>query len=141
MLTNMVQFLTNFDRQTVYTCGKGNFTFEGLFPEVISIIVTIIKIGVPILLIILGMIDLGKAVMAQKEDEIKKGQGLFIKRLIAAILVFLVVFAVQIVVRFIAKGDKQSIMSCIHCFVNGEATSETANPNNPSKGCWTVPQE
>ena len=27
------------------------------------------------------MIDLGKAIMAQKEDEIKKGQALFVKRL------------------------------------------------------------
>ena len=133
MLTNFAQFL--FTRDFTYTCGKGNFTFEGLFPQVISTIVTVIKIGVPILLIILGMIDLGKAVMAQKEDEIKKGQGLFVKRLIGAILVFLVVFIVQIVVRFIAdKKENDSVTSCISCFVNGESVDSTEKPANAHKG-------
>ena len=51
MLANMTQLL--FNRDYTYTCGGGNFEFEGLFPQVISTIVTIIKIGVPILLIIL----------------------------------------------------------------------------------------
>ncbi len=133
MLTNLANVL--FERSEVYTCGDGNFTFEGLFPQVISIIVTVIKIGVPILLVILGMLDLGKAVMAQKEDEIKKGQSLFIKRLIAAILVFLVVFIVQIAVRFIAKDEKSNISSCVNCFINGKYVDEYAKPAiNP--GCW-----
>ncbi len=133
MLTNLANVL--FETSEVYTCGTGEFTFEGLFPQVISVIVTVIKIGVPILLVILGMLDLGKAVMAQKEDEIKKGQSLFIKRLIAAILVFLVVFVVQIAVRFIAKDDKAKISSCVSCFINGNYTDEYAKPAvNP--GCW-----
>ena len=36
-------------------------------------IIPLIQIGIPIILIILGMLDLGKAVIASKEDEIKKG--------------------------------------------------------------------
>lgn len=35
-------------------------------------VVNAVMIGIPILLIIFGMIDLGKAVIASKEDEIKK---------------------------------------------------------------------
>ena len=35
-------------------------------------VIPIIQIGIPILLIIFGMLDLGKAVVAGKEDEIKK---------------------------------------------------------------------
>lgn len=130
MLTN---FLASFKTDAIYTCGTGDFTFEGLFPQVISIVVTIIKIGVPVLLVILGMIDLGKSVMAQKEDEIKKSQGLFIKRLIAAVLVFLVVFIVQIAVRFIAKGDSANIKGCIDCFVNGEIVNKSGE-----SGCWVT---
>ncbi len=130
-LVNALSFATS----KTYTCGTGEFTFEGLFPQVVSIVVTVIKIGIPVLLIILGMIDLGKSVMAQKEDEIKKAQGLFIKRLIAAILVFLVVFIVQIVVRFIAKDDSKNVMSCINCFINGETGN---NSSEKAKGCWLV---
>ena len=102
----------------------------------VTVGIRIIQIVVPILLIVWGMLDLGKAVMAQKEDEIKKGQGLFIKRLIAAILVFLVVFIVQIAVRFIASDDKQSIMSCVQCFINGKSVDQDTDPGNAKLGCW-----
>ena len=133
MLANLVNVL-KFETGATYTCGEGNFIFEGLFPSVVSTIVTVIKIGIPILLIILGMLDLGKAVMAQKEDEIKKGQSLFIKRLIAAILVFLVVFVVQIFVRFIAgKDDNKDVTSCINCFINGKVVENSSEKIN---GCY-----
>lgn len=78
-------------------------------PQISSIIANVIRliqIAVPIILVIMGMLDLGKAVVAQKEDEIKKGQQTFLKRLIAAALVFLVVFIAQFVVQFI--GDETS---------------------------------
>jgi len=133
MLENMTNVLANFVNDQTYTCGGEDFTFEGIFPQVVSVVVTVIKIGIPILLIILGMIDLGKAVMAQKEDEIKKGQALFVKRLIGAILVFLVVFIVQIIVRFIASGDNSNISSCINCFINGKVVNDRTEKTN---GCW-----
>lgn len=52
-------------------------------------ILLIAQIVIPILLIIWGTIDLGKAVVASKEDDIKKAQATLIKRVITAILVFL----------------------------------------------------
>jgi len=119
MLTNIL-----FEYGTTYTCGNIGIEFEGIFPFIVSTIVTVIKIGVPVLLIILGMFDLGKAITAQKDDEIKKGQQTFFKRLIAAAIVFLVIFIVQIVVRFIAKDDSSNISSCIDCFINGNIISE-----------------
>ena len=48
-------------------------------------IIPLIQIGIPIILILLGMFDLGKAVMASKEDEIKSAQKLLIKRCIYAV--------------------------------------------------------
>lgn len=106
-----------------YSCGNLGFTFSGTFPYLASTVVTIIKIVVPILLIIFGMLDLGKAVVASKEDEIKKGQNLFIKRVIAALIVFFVIQIVQILVRFASNND-MDVTNCMNCFVNGEA-SET----------------
>ena len=66
----------------------GSFTVPGQIAGLISTIVTLIKIAVPIILIILGMLDMGKAVASQKEDEIKKGQKTLISRCIAAAIVF-----------------------------------------------------
>lgn len=103
-----------------YTCGGTNLIFSGTFPYIVSTVVLLIKIVVPILLIIFGMLDLGKAVVASKEDEIKKGQQLFIKRIISAVIVFFVIQIVQIVIRFVS-GNDASVANCFNCFVNGES--------------------
>ena len=120
MLDYAQLLIAGFNDKEYYACGGMEDGLPGVVFGVVHLIILIIKIGVPILLIIIGMIDLGKAVVAQKEEEIKKGQSLFIKKLIAAILVFLVVFIVQFVVKFIAPDDQQSVTKCIDCFVNGK---------------------
>lgn len=105
-----------------YTCGSTGLNFQGTFPYIVSTIVLIIKIAVPILLIIFGMLDLGKAVVASKEDEIKKGQQLLIKRAITAVLVFFVIQIVQIIIRFVS-GNNASVINCFNCFINGDSST------------------
>ena len=69
-------------------------------------VIPLIQIGIPILLILLGMLDLGKAVVASKEDEIKAAQKLLIKRAIYAIAIFFVVLIVQTVFGLLSStGD------------------------------------
>ena len=102
-----------------YTCGSMDLIFSGAFPYIVSAIVLLIKIAVPVLLIIFGMLDLGKAVVAAKEDEIKKGQQTFIKRLITAVIIFFVIQLVQIIVRFVSSND-ENIVGCFNCFINGQ---------------------
>lgn len=60
-------------------------------------IIPLIQVGIPIILIVLGMLDLGKAVVASKEDEIKSAQKLLIKRAIYAVAIFFVVLIVNLV--------------------------------------------
>lgn len=70
-------------------------------------IIPLIQIGIPIILILLGMLDLGKAVVASKEDEIKAAQKLLIKRAIYALAIFFVVLIVQLVFGLLSStGDK-----------------------------------
>ena len=84
---------------------------------IIYLIVRLIQVVVPILLIVWGMLDLGKAVMAQKEDEIKKGQQTFIKRLIAAAIVFFVVSIVTLLIGLVGGNDGQGIMGCVNSII------------------------
>ena len=49
-----------------------------------------IKYILPVLVIVLGILDFIKAIASDKDDEMKKAQGRFIKRLIAAALAFLI---------------------------------------------------
>lgn len=111
-------YLANIDLEGLYTCGNLGFDFSGTFPYLVHTAIVIIKIVVPILLIIFGMLDLGKSVMASKEDEIKKGQQTFIKRVIAAVIVFFVIQIVQLIVGFISNKDA-NVVNCFNCFVNG----------------------
>ena len=108
-----MMFLAKASMDLDYTCGSGGLVFSGTFPKVISTIVLIIKIVVPILLIVFGMLDLGKAVMASKEDEIKKGQQTFIKRIVAAVIVFFVIQLTQTIIRFVSGKDAPSVVNAL----------------------------
>lgn len=83
-------------------------------------VIVVIKIAVPIILVIFGMLDLAKGVMAGKEDEIKKGQQVFIKRIIAAVFVFLVITIVQLVMGVVSSDDN-SFWNCADQILNGTA--------------------
>ena len=96
---------------------------ENLEPvmRLVGYIVHAIWIGIPILLIVFGMIDLGKAVIASKEDEVKKATKAFGKRFLYAVGVFAVVWIVTTVFSLVADlGIKD---------VDDAATSSW-------QGCW-----
>ena len=84
-----------------------------------------------IIIIIFGMLDFLKGVIAQKEDEIKKGQQTFIRRLVIGALVFLVFIFVEFIIGFVApKDENQNMWNCIDCFINGNCTQSIDNQEN-----------
>ncbi len=68
----------------------------------------LIKILVPIALLIFGVIDLAKAVIASDEKEIKGAQSKLTKRAIAAAAVFFAVTIVNVIMGLVAKGTEDS---------------------------------
>lgn len=97
-----------------------------IFPKIIVMVINTIKIVVPIILIIFGMIDLAKAVMSNDEKEMKGAQSKLLKRVIYAVAIFLVVAIIQLVFGALAASsegtddaiDSSTIQGCISCFVN-----------------------
>ena len=89
----------------------------GLLP-LVKVIVAVIKlfmIVIPIALIVYGTIDLGKAVIASDEKEVKAAQSRLIKRFIYAALVFFVPMLVGVAMNLVAaggEGDTDSWSSC-----------------------------
>ena len=69
------------------TCDE---LFDSELKKLINDILKYPRYLVPALVIVYGTLDFFKAVIASKEDEMKKAQKTFIKRVIMAILVFLV---------------------------------------------------
>ena len=86
--------------------------------RLVGIVVKGIQIGVPIILIVIGMIDFTKAVTAKDEGEIKKAQNALIKKAIAAALVFFVFAIVQLLVNLITDPEESNtIGACMSKFL------------------------
>ncbi|MEG1495167.1 MAG: hypothetical protein RR406_02590 [Bacilli bacterium] len=88
--------------QILATCDPNLLTIikfirQGIFP--------IIQIGIPIILIIMGSIDLGKAVLSSDDKEIKAATGKLIKRAIAAVAVFFVTTIVSLLFGMFKSTD------------------------------------
>lgn len=71
----------------------------------IANIVRWIKYIIPVAVIVLGILDFIKAVGADKDDEMKKAQGRFVKRLIAAALIFIIPFIIEFVLDKMGFGE------------------------------------
>ena len=79
-------------------------------------VIPVIQLGIPIILIIIGMIDLGKAVIASKEDEIKTAQKLLIKRAIYAVAIFFVVLIVTAVFNLVGSSSGANTATWSQCW-------------------------
>lgn len=85
--------------------------------KIVGYLVNGLKIIIPLIIIVMGSIDLGKAVVAESEDDIKKGTQLLIKRLIAGIIIFFIPTIVMIVLKMVSKYSStvSSNSTCIEC--------------------------
>lgn len=86
--------------------------------QVVGYIFMVAKIVIPILLIIWGMLDLGKAVVAAKDDEIKKATKSLAFRAVAAVIIFFIPTLINVVVGLISdfanvKDDWDVCRKCI----------------------------
>lgn len=89
--------------------------------EISNTVINVLQIAVPVILIIMGSVDFVKAISSQKEDEIKKAQGVFVKRLIMGALVFFIVVIVKLLISVIG-GNSDGLWSCVECFVNNASS-------------------
>ncbi len=76
---------------------------KGIFP--------IIQIGIPILLIILGTLDLAKAVISSDDKEVKAATGRLTKRMIYAAVIFFMTTIVALVMNIVAAGGSEGAAS------------------------------
>lgn len=88
--------------------------------QIVGIVLLVFKIVIPILLIVWGMLDLGKAVVAAKDDEIKKAVKSLAFRAVAGILVFFIPTLVSVIIGMVsnfadsgAQDDYNICRSCI----------------------------
>jgi len=68
----------------------------------------------------MGSIDFFKGITANKEDEIKKGQQTFIKRLIVGVMIFFIVAFAKLIISAVADSSTSNIVDCIDCFIDND---------------------
>ena len=84
--------------------------------------IKLVMIIIPIALIVYGTIDLGKAVIASDEKEVKSAQSRLIKRFIYAAAIIFVPLLVGVVMNIVSageQGDTDSWHSCWQAATNG----------------------
>lgn len=98
--------------------------------QAVGYILLVFKIVIPILLIVFGMIDLGKAVVGSKEDDIKKATQSLMFRAIAAIVIFFIPTLVAVIMT-IASGFNEDAKAdfdvCKNCIVQPGKKCDTGH--------------
>lgn len=104
----------------MFDCSNEKFR---IVIQLIKSLLQIIHIVVPIGLIIMGTIDFGKSVMTTDPNNIKKGRRTFIKRVIAAMIVFLIVAIVNAITALVGNEKWKECWGYIPVIDNNITTS------------------
>ena len=112
---NLTKVYTNFLEQyktTVDEC-QGILTDEMI--DILNRIIKYIRIAAPILLIVFGIMDFGKAVLSDEKEELKKATSKFMKRAIIVVVIFFVPLIVQLLIDAFNSVSDKSITDLINC--------------------------
>ena len=125
------------------------FQFLTLCTDEMSVVVgavktifTLIQVAIPGVLIVLGTIDMFKAMASGDEKKTKEAQKTFIRRLIYAVVAFLIPFIIRLVFSFVANNintsEGQTGQSAYNDFFacwNGAKTSNTNSGKSSTCTC------
>ena len=88
--------------------------------RIVGVVLYIFKIAIPIVIIALGMFDFGKAVVAEKEDEIKKQTKRLIYRIVAGIVIFFIPTIVNLIFTTAVpeyESESSDFSVCSNCIL------------------------
>ena len=115
------------------SCGEITDIPEAL-PILTSNLITLIKLFVPIILIIMGMLDFGKAMAANDDKAAAESRKKFIRRVIASVIIFLTVTIVQFALGVFGTLDNTTLAG-MNLFINGDCVAQRTCYNYSSDKC------
>ena len=106
--------------------------------QIIGWVLFFFKVAIPIIIILFGAIDLGKAVVASKDDEIKKSVKTLVMRAIAGIVIFFIPTIVGAIFSLVSTFSSDEYQSeykvCKLCVTSpGKCDSKENAISNASK--------
>lgn len=88
--------------------------------QFVGYVLYVFKIVIPLLLIIFGMLDLGKAVVASDDKEIKNATTKLAKRAVAAVVIFFLPMLIGVILGLVSgfSDVKDAYKTCERCVVS-----------------------
>lgn len=87
-------------------------------------IINIFKVSLPLILIVIGIFDIGKAVISSKSDDVRKNMTHFVYRILVCILIFFIPIICLTLFNFIGefsairKNSGLDYEVCYNCLFN-----------------------
>lgn len=97
--------------------------------QIVGYILLIVKIVIPIILIILGMIDFSKAVISSDDKVIKDSAFTLLKRVVAAIIIFFIPTIINVAFNYIAgfsNSIREDYLNCVNCLTSPGEKCDTS---------------
>ena len=97
--------------------------------QIIGKVIFIIKIVVPILIIVLASIDLGKATISSDDKAVSKAAKTLLRRIVTGIIIFFIPLLIKVIFNMVAgfnediKKDYENCVVCLTDPYNGCDTS------------------
>lgn len=131
----------NVDNLVYVQCGDA-YDIPYQVPGLVSFLYNLLKIATPIILIVVSIISLLKAMASSSEDEMKKAQKSLVRKVIAAVMVFLVLSIVQFVIGKVAEDkDNKSITACLSCFLTNNCSNTAYYKTNIAQSSSSLKQD
>lgn len=89
------------------------------FPQMTTLAYTLLITAVPLVLIVFSIVTLVKAITSGNIEDVTKAKGKLLKKVIIAVIIFLVSGIVQFVLNRVSTNDndKSSMTVCLKCFL------------------------
>ena len=139
---NVPEVLSLEDGSTAYYCGA-RLNYNSLCSDnnvksafkIIGYVILIIKWIVPLIIIVLGMVDFGKASISNDEKALNKATGALIRRIVAGVAIFFIptiILAALDVIKItkgIEKENDTTFGVCTKCMFDPINSCNTSNGN------------
>ena len=87
---------------------------------ILGVIINIVKIVVPLILIITGMIAFSKTIISGKTEDMTASISLLAKKIIAGLIVFLIPSVLDFTFDTLIGADDSSFTECTNCLLDTE---------------------
>ena len=127
MLNFIIASVNNLNIEEINICDPENTTLKAF--QVIGYILFILKILIPILIIVLGMIDFGKSAISSDDKAMQKSAMSLVKRIIIGIAIFFVPLLVKIIFNMIGQFSsemKKDYINCVNCLTSPYKNCDTS---------------